>query len=50
MANIAVIIANMFEDSEYREPVAAFRSAGHTITHIGFKAGDTVKGLKKEPQ
>ena len=46
MATIAVIITNMFEDSEYAEPVQAFLSAGHQVVHIGIKAGDTVKGLK----
>lgn len=47
MATIAVIITNMFEDSEYAEPVKAFLDAGHRIVHVGVKAGDTVKGLKK---
>ncbi len=48
MAKIAVIIADMFEDVEYSEPVSAFKKAGHEITHIGLKAGSTVKGKKKE--
>lgn len=47
MATIAVIIANMFEDSEYSEPVQSFLEARHKIIHVGFQAGDTVKGLKK---
>jgi protease I len=47
MAKIAVIIADMFEDSEYGEPVAAFKKAGHEIIHVGLKAGRTVKGIKK---
>jgi protease I len=47
MAKIAVIIANMFEDSEYSEPVQSFQQAGHEIIHVGFRAGDTVKGLKR---
>ncbi len=46
MATIAVIITNMFEDSEYSEPVQAFLRAGHRVVHVGIKAGDTVKGLK----
>jgi len=46
MANIAVIITNMFEDSEYSEPAKAFRQAGHKLIHIGLKAGETVKGKK----
>lgn len=48
MATIAVIIANLFEDAEYEEPVKAFLRAGHRIVHVGIKAGDTVKGLKKD--
>lgn len=47
MTRIAVLITNMFEDSEYSEPVKAFLEAGHEIIHIGFKTGETVKGLKK---
>jgi protease I len=47
MATIAVIITNLFEDSEYAEPVKAFLRAGHQIVHVGIKAGDTVKGIKK---
>jgi len=46
MARIAVIIADMFEDSEYTEPVKAFMEAGHKIEHIGLEAGETVKGKK----
>jgi protease I len=46
MARIAVIIADMFEDSEYTEPVKAFMEAGHEIEHVGLKAGETVKGKK----
>ena len=46
MADIAVIITNMFEDSEYSEPAKAFRQAGHKLVHIGLKAGETVKGKK----
>jgi protease I len=44
MARIAVIIADMFEDSEYTEPARAFREAGHELVHIGLSAGRTVKG------
>ena len=35
MATIAVIITDMFEDSEYLQPVAAFAAAGHTIVNVG---------------
>jgi len=47
MSNIAVIITDMFEDSEYSEPARAFKKAGHTVVHIGLKAGQTVKGKKQ---
>jgi protease I len=47
MSKIAVIIENLFEDSEYTEPAKAFKDAGHELVHIGFKSGDTVKGKKK---
>jgi protease I len=47
MAKIAVIITDMFEDSEYSEPVAAFKKAGHEIVHVGMKSGTTVRGIKK---
>lgn len=48
MSTIAVIITDMFEDSEYSEPAAAFKNAGHKLVHIGLKAGETVKGKKQE--
>lgn len=46
MSNIAVIIDDLFEDSEYTEPVHSFRESGHNITHLGMKAGKKVKGKK----
>jgi protease I len=48
MAKIAVIITDYFEDSEYLEPAAAFKQAGHQLVHVGLAAGATVKGKKKE--
>lgn len=48
MSHIAVIITDLFEDSEYTEPAKAFREAGHTLVHVGFKAGATVRGKKEE--
>jgi len=47
MAKIAVILADLFEDSEYTEPVAAFRRAGHEIVHVGLRAGQVVRGKKR---
>lgn len=46
MAKIAVIVADMFEDSEYKKPVEAFKLAGHKITNIGLEKGAVVKGKK----
>ena len=47
MANIAVIITDMFEDSEYTQPVDAFIKEGHAVIHVGLKAGEVVKGKKE---
>jgi len=47
MSKIAVLIADMFEDSEYLEPVKAFKQAGHEVVHVGLEAGGTVKGKKQ---
>lgn len=48
MGKIAVIIADLFEDSEYTNPAEAFLAAGHDLIHVGFEEGKTVKGKKKE--
>lgn len=48
MANIAVIITDLFEDAEYSEPVAAFTKAGHTVVTVGLLAGAVVTGKKEE--
>ncbi len=37
MAKIAVIIADLFEDSEYTDPVNAYKLAGHEIINVGLK-------------
>ena len=47
MSQIAIILTDMFEDSEYTEPAKAFLDAGHTLVHIGLEAGATVHGKKK---
>ncbi len=47
MSTIAVIITDLFEDSEYAQPAAAFREAGHEIVHVGLKAGETVREKKQ---
>lgn len=48
MANIAVLITNFFEDSEYTKPAEAFKNAGHKLVHLGLKAGETVKGKRED--
>jgi protease I len=46
MKKIAVIITDMFEDSEYTEPADAFKNQGHELVHIELEEGKTVKGKK----
>jgi protease I len=41
---IAVLVTDHFEDSEYTEPVRAFKKKGHEITAIEMEKGETVKG------
>ncbi|MBY0145095.1 type 1 glutamine amidotransferase domain-containing protein [Neobacillus niacini] len=41
---IAVLVTNDFEDSEYAEPVQAFKENGHEVTVIEMEKGKTVKG------
>ena len=48
MSKIAVIITDLFEDSEYSKPADAFKKAGHELVHIGLKAGETVRGKKEQ--
>lgn len=43
---IAVIITNMFDEREYKEPVDAFLKQGHSIENVGFVEGEIVKGKK----
>src|SRR5688572_11608560 len=44
MAKVAMVIGPDFEDSEFRKPYDALREAGHEVTLVGTKAGETVKG------
>jgi protease I len=44
MATIAVIVTDLFEDSEYWKPVRAFREAGHTVINVGLSRGAVVTG------
>ncbi len=47
MANIAVILASDFEDSEYSKPASAFTTAGHKLTLIGLFRDETIYGKHK---
>ncbi len=48
MSRIAVLIDEMFEDSEYTQPAEAFKAEGHNLTHIGLEKAKTVKGKRNE--
>ena len=50
MATIAVIIDDYFEDSEYIEPVKAFKDVGHRVVHLGVQQGKVVRGKKKRTE
>ena len=45
---IAVLVTDMVEDSEYTEPVNAFKEAGHEVVNIEKEAGKTVKGKREK--
>ena len=44
MANVAFLLADKFEDSEFRVPYDRLQGAGHEITVIGIEAGKEVEG------
>lgn len=46
MARIAFIVANDFEDSEFRVPYDQVKQAGHEPVIIGLEAGKQIKGKK----
>jgi protease I len=46
VAKVAVVLSDDFEDSEYRVPVERLKAAGHQLTIVGTRAGETVKGKK----
>ena len=43
---VACILANGFEDSEFKQPYDALREAGHEVTIVGLQAGQQLKGDK----
>ncbi|MDY0041179.1 MAG: type 1 glutamine amidotransferase domain-containing protein [Desulforhabdus sp.] len=47
MSKVAVIVTDMFEDSEYTKPVEAIKQAGHQTINIGLQEAATVKGKKE---
>ena len=48
MSRIAFVLADDFEDSEFRKPYDTLKAAGHQIDVIGVKTGAKVKGKKGE--
>jgi protease I len=48
MAKVAFVLADDFEDSEFRVPYDRIRDAGHQVTVIGTEAGKEVKGKQGE--
>ncbi|WP_018923401.1 type 1 glutamine amidotransferase domain-containing protein [Salsuginibacillus kocurii] len=45
---IAVVMTDMFEDSEYTDPAEAFKKEGHELTVIEKEKGKQVEGKNKE--
>jgi protease I len=46
MSVIAVLIEELFEDTEYTKPAAAFENEGHKLVHVGIIEGAVVQGKK----
>lgn len=46
MARIAFVLADDYEDSEFRQPYDAVRERGHEAVVIGKESGKTVKGKR----
>ena len=46
MAKVAFVLADDFEDSEFKRPYDAVREAGHKVTVIGTETGKEVKGKR----
>ena len=47
---IAVVVTDLFEDSEYTSPVEALEKAGHQTVVIEKEAGKVVKGKREESE
>ncbi len=48
MKKIAVIVDDLFEDSEYSEPQKAFTDTGFEVVNIGLEKGKTVTGKRQK--
>jgi protease I len=48
MSKIAVLVADMFEDSEFRIPYDRLRAAGHEVDIVGLEAGKEVVGKREK--
>jgi len=46
MARIAMLLDDMFEDSEFRVPYDRLRAAGHEVVVVGLEAGKQVAGKR----
>lgn len=44
MARIAFVVAEDFEDSEFRKPYDTLREAGHEVDILGARAGEEIHG------
>jgi len=43
---VACVLANGFEDSEFKQPYDGLKQAGHDVTIVGMQAGQELKGDK----
>lgn len=50
MARIAFVLADGFEDSEFRIPYDTLRKAGHHVDVLGIEAGKVVRGKQGREQ
>jgi protease I len=48
MAKIAILMTDLFKDSEFLQSIFAFRSAGHEINHIGLTSGEKIKSMNSQ--
>src|ERR1041384_758358 len=46
MGRVAFVLADDFEDSEFKVPYDCIKQAGHQVTVVGKQAGKEVKGKK----